>query len=46
MLEDLGLDIEGALVAIEAWRVEMLADDPVAAERELRRAYDSLLRRR
>ena len=42
MLEDLGLDIEGALVAIEAWRVEMLADDPVAAERELRRAYDSL----
>ena len=42
MLEDLGLDIEGALVAIEAWRVEMLADDPVAAEHELRRAYDSL----
>ena len=42
MLEELGLDVEGALVDIEGWRIEMLADDPVAAERELRRAYDSL----
>ena len=42
MLEDLGLGLEGALVDIEAWRVNMLADDPVAAEREIRRAYDAL----
>jgi len=42
MLEELGLDVEGALVDIEAWRIEMLAGDPMTAERELRRAYDSL----
>ena len=42
MLEELGLDVEGALVDIEAWRIEMLASDSVAAERELRRAYESL----
>ncbi len=42
MLEDLGLGLEGALVDIEAWRVHMLADDRVAAEREIRRAYDAL----
>ncbi len=42
MLEELGLGVEGALVDIEAWRIEMLAGDPVAAERELGRAYDAL----
>jgi class 3 adenylate cyclase/tetratricopeptide (TPR) repeat protein len=42
MLDELGLEIEGALVDVESWRIEMLADDPIAAERELRRAYDSL----
>jgi class 3 adenylate cyclase/tetratricopeptide (TPR) repeat protein len=42
MLEDLGLDVESALVDIEAWRIESLAHDPGVAERELRRAYDSL----
>jgi class 3 adenylate cyclase/tetratricopeptide (TPR) repeat protein len=41
-LEELGLDMEVASVANEAWRVEMLAGDPVAAERELRSAYDLL----
>ena len=42
MLEELGLDVELASVAIEAWRVEMLAGETLAAERELRRAYDLL----
>jgi len=42
LLEELGLPVEGAFVDIEAWRVEMLAGDPIAAERELRRAYDAL----
>ena len=42
MLDDLGLDVEGALVDVEAWRIEMLAEDSVAAERELQRAYDTL----
>jgi class 3 adenylate cyclase/tetratricopeptide (TPR) repeat protein len=42
LLEDLGLQVECALVDMEAWRVETLAEDHVAAERELRRAYDSL----
>jgi class 3 adenylate cyclase/tetratricopeptide (TPR) repeat protein len=41
-LEELGLDMEVASVANEAWRVEMLAGDPVAAERELRHAYELL----
>jgi len=27
MLVDLALDVEGALVDIEGWRIEMLADD-------------------
>ena len=44
MLEELGLGVEGALVDIEAWRIETLAGDPVAAERELARAYDGLSR--
>jgi tetratricopeptide (TPR) repeat protein len=42
LLEELGLQVEAALVDVEAWRIEMLADDSIAAERELRRAYDSL----
>jgi class 3 adenylate cyclase/tetratricopeptide (TPR) repeat protein len=42
LLEELGLEVEGALVDVEAWRIEMLAGNPVAAERELRRAYDAL----
>ena len=42
LLEELGLEVEGALVAIEAWRIEILAGDLAAAESELRRAYDAL----
>jgi class 3 adenylate cyclase/tetratricopeptide (TPR) repeat protein len=41
-LEELGLDMEVASVANDAWRVEMLAGDYLAAERELRSAYDLL----
>jgi tetratricopeptide (TPR) repeat protein len=44
MLGDLGLEVEGALVDVEAWRIEMVAGDSVAAERELQRAYDTLCR--
>ncbi len=43
-LEELGLDMEIASVANEAWRVEMFAGDAEAAERELRTAYDILTR--
>ena len=43
MLEELGLDVEVAGARLEAWRVEMLAGDVVAAERELRRSYDTLV---
>ena len=42
MLDELGLGVEGVFIDIEAWRIEMLSGDPMAAERELRRAYDSL----
>jgi ATP/maltotriose-dependent transcriptional regulator MalT len=42
LLDDLGLQVERALVDMEAWRIETLAGDQVAAERELRQAYDSL----
>ena len=41
-LEELGLDMEVASVANEAWRVEMLAGNPFAAEHELRGAFDLL----
>jgi class 3 adenylate cyclase/tetratricopeptide (TPR) repeat protein len=44
MLEELGLDLLAARVSVEAWRVEMLAGDPVAAERELRTGYEALER--
>ena len=43
MLEELGLGVEVARVRQEAWRVEMSADDLVAAEREIRTAYDLLV---
>jgi class 3 adenylate cyclase/tetratricopeptide (TPR) repeat protein len=42
MLEDLGLGVRLARVAHEAWRVEMLAGEVEAAERELRVGYDLL----
>jgi len=42
MLEDLSLPVRVAYVGIEAWRVEMLAGDPIAAEVEMRRSYDIL----
>jgi class 3 adenylate cyclase/tetratricopeptide (TPR) repeat protein len=42
LLEELGLDVELARIDLEAWRVETLAGDLDAAEREARRAYDLL----
>jgi tetratricopeptide (TPR) repeat protein len=42
MLDELGLKVRVARVAQEAWRVEMLAGDIVAAERCLREGYDLL----
>ena len=42
MLEELGIGVEVASVALEAWRVEMLAGDVETAEHELRRGYDLL----
>ena len=42
LLGGLGLEVEGALVAIEAWRIEILAGDLAAAESKLRLAYDAL----
>ena len=43
MLEELGLDIDLAAAALQAWRIEMLAGDIETAERELRTAYDRLV---
>jgi class 3 adenylate cyclase/tetratricopeptide (TPR) repeat protein len=43
MLAELGLGVEAASAAVEAWRVEMLAGDSIAAERELRQGYDTLV---
>jgi class 3 adenylate cyclase/tetratricopeptide (TPR) repeat protein len=43
MLEELGVRVEVARVEMEAWRVETLAGDPVAAELQLRHAYDMLV---
>jgi tetratricopeptide (TPR) repeat protein len=43
MLGDLGVKVRPAGWARHAGRVELLADDPVAAERELRQAYDALV---
>ncbi len=38
LLEEIGLDVDAARAGIEAWRVEMLAGEYEAAERELRAA--------
>ncbi|HEX2089441.1 MAG TPA: adenylate/guanylate cyclase domain-containing protein [Actinomycetota bacterium] len=42
ILSDLGSKVLGASVSIDSARVEMMAGDPVAAERELRRDYAAL----
>ena len=42
MLTELGSDLHAASVALQAWRVEMLAGDVAAAERELRDAHGVL----
>lgn len=42
MLDELGLDIRYAQMCLEAWRVEMLAGDHIAAEHALRVAYERL----
>ena len=42
LLEELGLETDAARVGLEGWRVERLAGDLDAAERELRRSYDTL----
>jgi class 3 adenylate cyclase/tetratricopeptide (TPR) repeat protein len=41
-LEDLGRNVLAASVSLNSWRVEMLARDPAAAERELRRDHATL----
>jgi class 3 adenylate cyclase len=42
IFQDLGLQYYSLGTSIELWEVEMLAGDPVAAERELRSTYDVL----
>lgn len=42
IFQDLGLQYYSLGTSIELWEVEMLAGDPVAAERELRSTYDRL----
>lgn len=42
--EELGWNLHAALTSIDSGPVEMLASDPVAAERELRRDYEELER--
>ena len=44
ILEELGWRMLAALTSIDSGVVELLADDPVAAERELRRDYETLER--
>jgi predicted ATPase len=41
-LEELGLDMVVARVGLEAWRTELFAGNFEAAERELRRSYETL----
>jgi predicted ATPase/class 3 adenylate cyclase len=41
-LEDLGEKVQAASTSIDSGRVEMLANDPVSAEAELRRDYKTL----
>ncbi len=43
MLEELGGGIDAASTSVDSHRVELLAGDATAAERELRRDYDVLL---
>jgi class 3 adenylate cyclase/predicted ATPase len=42
ILEELGIAVSAAFTSIESSVVEMLAGDPVAAERELRKDYETL----
>jgi class 3 adenylate cyclase/tetratricopeptide (TPR) repeat protein len=42
LLQELGLEVESALIEIEVWRVEILAENPAGAERALQTAYDAL----
>jgi tetratricopeptide (TPR) repeat protein len=42
MLEDLGSRLLAASTSIDSWRIEILADNPEAAESELRRDYAAL----
>jgi tetratricopeptide (TPR) repeat protein len=42
MLEDLGTSVVAASTSTESGTVEMLAGDPVAAERDLRRDFEAL----
>jgi tetratricopeptide (TPR) repeat protein len=42
ILEDLGEKVQAASTSIDSGRVEMLAEDPFAAEAELRRDYEAL----
>jgi class 3 adenylate cyclase/tetratricopeptide (TPR) repeat protein len=42
MLEELGWAFQAALTSLDSGPIEMLAGDPVAAEAELRRDYDTL----
>ena len=41
-LDDLGRNVLASSVSLNSWRVEMLARDPAAAERELRRDHAAL----
>ena len=42
VLEDLGTNVLAASLSLDSHAVELLAGDPAAAERELRRDYDAL----
>ncbi len=42
MFEELGLHVDAATLSLSSAHVELLAGDPEAAERELRRGYDHL----
>jgi hypothetical protein len=44
LLHELGLDMTAAVTAQESFVIEMLAEDPAAAERELRGAWQTLER--
>jgi class 3 adenylate cyclase/tetratricopeptide (TPR) repeat protein len=42
ILEELGWEMQAALVSLSSGPIELLVDDPVRAESELRRDYDTL----